>query len=250
MQTLKITAVSYMNTLPFLYGIRNSGILKDKIELQLDIPSICAQKVINKQVDIGLIPVAAIPEINDYKVFSDYCIGADGPVKTVVMLSDVPLHEIRRIYLDYQSKTSVNLVKVLAAEFWKISPKWVESFVGYEDTISGTTAGIIIGDRNFHLKKKYKFVYDFAEEWKKFCGMPFVFACWMSHNGIPEDFLNDFNQALSFGIQNIPAVVKEYNKLNPNSTIDLNEYYTKYISYSFDEQKKRGMEKFLEYLKK
>jgi len=110
---LKISAVSYLNTLPFLYGIKNSG-LAEKTVFEQDIPSICASKLLNNEVDIALVPIAVIPLMKESYIISDYCIGASGKVKTVLLLSDVPLNEIKSIYLDYQSKTSVNLIRILA----------------------------------------------------------------------------------------------------------------------------------------
>ena len=118
-----------MNTFPFIYGLNNSDII-NQLDLQLDIPADCAQKLLENKVDIGLVPVAIIPQLNEHYIISDYCIGAKGKVNTVLLLSDVPLNEIEEIQLDYQSKTSVNLVQVLSKEFWNISPKWVNASVG------------------------------------------------------------------------------------------------------------------------
>ncbi|PKP34009.1 MAG: hypothetical protein CVT98_11120, partial [Bacteroidetes bacterium HGW-Bacteroidetes-15] len=150
----KISAVSYANTYPFLYGLKKSSIIK-KIDLSLDYPSDCAKKLINNQVDIGLVPVAIIPQLKEHYIISDYCIGAEGKVKSVLLLSDVPLHEIKTVLLDYQSKSSVNLTKVLAKHFWNIQPQWEEAKEGFETTINKTTAGVIIGDRTFNLSKNY-----------------------------------------------------------------------------------------------
>ncbi|MCB0401553.1 MAG: menaquinone biosynthesis protein, partial [Flavobacteriales bacterium] len=172
---VKVSAVSYLNTLPFLYGIKQSG-LEQEIDLSLDIPSDCARKLLNDEVDLGLVPVAIIPQLKEHHIISDYCIGADGPVDTVALFSDVPLEEIENIYLDYHSRSSVTLVQLLAKAFWKIKPNWIRAEEGFIDQIQGTTAGVVIGDRTFGLSKKYK--YDLAEAWKAFTGKPFVFAAW------------------------------------------------------------------------
>ena len=84
MKDLRISAVSYLNTLPFVNGIKNSGILKN-YDLQLDIPSICARKFINKEVDVALVPVAALKNIKSYKLLNKYCIGSKGKVRTVIL---------------------------------------------------------------------------------------------------------------------------------------------------------------------
>jgi chorismate dehydratase len=243
---LKISAVSYLNTLPFIYGLENSELIH-QIDLQLDMPSDCAQKLLDNKVDIGLVPVAIIPQLNEHYIISDYCIGAKGKVNTVLLLSDVPLDEIEEIQLDYQSKTSVSLVQVLAKEFWGISPKWIDAQKGYEDIIEGTTAGVIIGDRTFNLSKTYQYKYDLAEEWFKFTSLPFVFACWVANKKIDNNLLHQFNEALKFGVKNINEVIRESN----SSTISkekLKGYLTNDISYHLDEDKQKAIQKFLNYL--
>src|SRR6185436_13549106 len=143
---IKISCVRYLNSQPFVYGLKNNSIIND-IELSLDTPSDCAEKLLNGTVDIGLIPVAVIPALKESHIISDYCIGADGKVETVLLLSDVPLNEIKNVLLDYQSRTSVLLVRILADKFWKISPQWIDGENDFEKRISGTTAGLVIGDR-------------------------------------------------------------------------------------------------------
>src|SRR6185369_11597556 len=115
-----------------------------------------------------------------HHIISDYCIGADGDVGSVLLLSDVPMSEIKNVLLDYQSRTSVTLAQVLADKYWRIKPRWTDAKENYERDIKGTTAGVVIGDRTFALKNKFKYTYDLSGEWKIFTGLPFVFACWVA----------------------------------------------------------------------
>ncbi|MDX1942329.1 MAG: MqnA/MqnD/SBP family protein, partial [Saprospiraceae bacterium] len=115
----KLTAVSYLNTKPLLYGIFKNKIA-DQIELQLDMPSVCAQKLKDGRADIGLVPVAVIPELKTPHIISDYCIGTVGAVKTVCLYGERPIEEWNALYLDYQSRTSVELTKLLLKEYWKL----------------------------------------------------------------------------------------------------------------------------------
>ena len=245
---IKISVVSYLNSKPFLYGLERSDLLS-KIDLQLDIPSFCAQKLIDDQVDIGLIPVAVIPQLPLHYIISDYCIGGVGKVSSVMLYSEVPLASIKRILLDYQSRTSVTLVQILAREFWKISPEWVDAFENFENQIRGTTAAVIIGDRTFGLENKYAYTYDLSEEWQKFTNLPFVFACWVANKKLPEPFLTAFNKALKFGINNRKQLITEL-KLNANYKTDIDTYLTKSISYEYDEAKKHALTLFLDYMGK
>ncbi len=246
MEKLKIIAVSYYNTLPFLYGLEKSDFIKENAEIELAYPSVCAEKLINKQVDIALVPVGIIPKLKISYIISKYCIGAEGKVASVILASHKPINEIKNIYLDYQSATSVRLVKVLAKNYWKINPQWQQSKPGYENLIVGNTAGVIIGDRCFNLKK-YEYIYDLAEEWGKFTNLPFVFAAWVSLKPIDENFKKQFNEALRVGVKDIDSVINQY-KDNFIPNFDAHKYYKENISYDLTDNKSRGMNLFLKYL--
>ncbi|MCX6291179.1 MAG: menaquinone biosynthesis protein [Bacteroidetes bacterium] len=245
MEKIKISCVSYLNSKPFIYGLTESEI-KNEIDLQLDIPSVCAEKLEGNRVDIGLVPVAILPELEEYHIISNYCIGADGEVKSVLLLSDVPLAEIKNILLDHQSRTSVMLVRVLAEKFWKISPNWKDAEEKFEDQIHGTTAGVVIGDRTFTLSSQFNYCYDLSAEWKKFTRLPFVFACWVANKKLSEDFIARLNDSLGMGLQHISEVIRQCEKEFP--FFDMEDYFTKRISYVLDEDKKKSLQLFLKYM--
>lgn len=240
-----VSIVNYYNTTPFLYGINHSD-FKSQINLELDIPSVCAQKLKNKQVDIGLVPVAILPELETYHIITDYCIGAVGKVDSVKLFSEKPLDELTHVLLDYQSKTSVTLVQVLNKHFWKKNIQFVDAKEGFEKQIFGTTGAVIIGDRTFGLIQ-HPYQYDLAEEWQKFTDLPFVFACWVSNIKLEEQFVDEFNQALTYGVSHIKEAVEE--KPNHIKGFDAYEYLKNKISYHLDEDKRKGLEKFLELMK-
>lgn len=244
---IKISVVSYLNSKPFIHGLKESEIMQN-IDLQLDIPSVCAQKLLDNKVDVGLIPVAVIPLLKEPFIISDYCIGATGKVASVCLYSQVPLNEIKTILLDYQSRTSVTLVKVLAKEHWKIQPDWKNAETDFEDKIEGNTAAVIIGDRTFGIEEKYPYRYDLAEEWQKLTGLPFVFACWVANKPLPPEFIEEFNSALKNGMDAIDQVSNEISATGTYST-DVAYYLKNNISYSFDQPKKQGLELFLKHLK-
>lgn len=239
---LRISSVSYINAKPFVYGIEHSGALEN-YDLSLDIPSICAEKLKSGQADIGLAPVAIIPELKEYHIMPDFCIGANGPVQTVMLYSDVPLRNIRTVYLDYQSRTSCLLVQILAKHWWKISPAWLPAKEGYEKKIKGAIAGLIIGDRNFALSGQYKYAYDLAEEWKAFAHLPFVFACWISTKKLDEKTAAAFYQALKFGIEHKDKVLNGLSEGFDEKVVK--NYLYNCISYNFDKQKKDALDLFL-----
>ncbi len=241
---IKISVVSYLNSKPFLFGIEHSEIRK-QIDLQLDIPSVCARKLIENQVDIGLVPVAIIPSLKQHFIISDYCIGAVGKVSSVMLYSQVPLNAIKQVLLDYQSRTSVTLVKVLAKEYWHISPEWVPATEHFEDQIKDTTAAVIIGDRTFGLEEKYAYVYDLSGEWQKFTKLPFVFACWVANKELSKAFITEFNTALKYGIDHRGTLIEELRAAKIYKT-DVENYLKNSISYNYDSDKKRALTLFLE----
>ena len=100
-EKLRVGAVSYLNTKPFLFGLKHSPLINN-LQIELQHPSMIAKQLLNHEIDLGLVPVAVIPRLKESHIISDYCIGADGKVETVLLLSDVPLEKIENILLDYQ----------------------------------------------------------------------------------------------------------------------------------------------------
>jgi chorismate dehydratase len=245
----KVSAISFYNTLPFIYGLKNSSVVEN-IELLLDPPAICADKLISGAADIGLVPVASISEIRNARIFTNYCIGADGPARTVILASDVPLEEIREIILDYQSRTSVQLIQVLVREFWHYKISFKMGTPGFEENdIKNTTAAIVIGDKAFVVEKKYKYSYDLAGIWKDITGLPFVFACWVTNCILEKEFTEKFESAIKYGVSHIPDAAKtaKFNGLKDIS--DIEHYLTTNMSYNLDGKKKEGMNLFLNLIK-
>ena len=115
---MKVCSVSYLNSIPFVYGLENSGI---EVDLSLEIPSVCGKKLQNNEVDLALLPIAVIPTLDYAELVSPYCISSDGAVQTVCLFSEVPLEQIDSILLDYHSRTSNALVQLLSKHFLKIN---------------------------------------------------------------------------------------------------------------------------------
>lgn len=245
MGKIRVAAVSYLNTKPLLYGIERHPV-RDEIELIVDYPAKIAQMLIDDEVDIGLIPVAATLKLKEWHTVSDYCIGANGPVASVCIFSEMPIDEIETVYLDYQSRTSVNLAKVLLKEYWKKDVVFLDAKgEDFRQKIVGSTAGVIIGDRALEQRQHSTYIYDLAEAWKLHTGLPFVFAAWIANKKLPSAFERLFNEANSIGFDHIDDIVKQ----NPFEAFDLKNYYTKCIDYNLDETKRKAMQLFLEKLR-
>jgi chorismate dehydratase len=240
---IRVGAVSYLNTKPLLYGIQNSPII-DEISLIEEYPARIADKLFKNEIDIGLVPVALIPEMKEYHICTDYCIGSDGPVASVCLFSEVPINEIKTVELDYQSRTSVLLAEILFEKYWKQKPVFEQAGPDFLNHIGGTTAAVVIGDRALRQRSVSTYVYDLGEAWKNMTGLPFVFAAWISNKGLEESWLGRFNQANAYGIQNIPLVLEQITE----SFFDFKQYFTNYLSYVLDENKIKGLNLFLQML--
>jgi chorismate dehydratase len=245
LKKIRVGIVNYLNTAPLIYGIRNSAVA-DKIELVPDYPANLANDLLNDKIDLGLVPVAVLTRLPQWWLIGDYCIGCDGPVSSVCIFSEVPLEQTRRIFLDYQSRTSVELARILVKNHWKLDVEFIDATgEDFRDQIKGDTAGLVIGDRAFKQKNISKYAYDLGDAWKKYTGLPFVFAAWISNKPLPLEFIKSFNEANAFGVNNIPDVTAN---LNFNGAVDLKEYFKKYISYSLSEEKRAALKLFLKHL--
>ncbi|MEZ4879177.1 MAG: menaquinone biosynthesis protein [Chitinophagales bacterium] len=241
----RISAVSYLNTKPFIYGLNNYQFNFNCI-LSEDIPAIAAQKLLNNEVDIALVPVAVIPQLDAPKIISPYCIGANGKVATVCLFANVPLEEIDTILLDYQSKTSVQLVKILCRNFWKKDVQFIQATAGFEKKASDKTAVVVIGDRTINLFNQYKYIYDLSEAWKAYTGLPFVFAAWIAKQDINKSIVDELNAAFNLGLEHRSEVVQQYQHTYPNFSVA--HYLNQSIQYYLDDDKKVALELFLKYL--
>ncbi|RYU92329.1 radical SAM protein [Mucilaginibacter terrigena] len=245
MNKIKISAVSYTNTKPFLYGLQHSAI-KDRIDLSLDMPSDCAQKLIDNVVDIGLIPVAAALNLPHWEIVSAYCIGASGAVNSVFIFSNCDIKDVKRVQLDPESRSSNNLARVLLKNYWKVQPELIENAPAYAASADINTAFVQIGDRTFGKTEQYRYVYDLAEEWQKFTGLPFVFAAWIANKPIPANFIKDFDKALRYGLAHRAELLKE---LPQRADFDLEDYLMHRLDFDLTEDKRKALYLFLDYIK-
>jgi chorismate dehydratase len=241
----RIGAVSYLNTRPLLLGMEHTP-FKDRIELIKSYPAQIAQELLDGTIDIGLVPVAIMPLLTNPHIVSKYVIGTEGEVASVALFSQVPMEQIERVYLDYQSRTSVALAKVLLAQYWNKNVEFIAATEGYINQISGTTAGVIIGDRALGSLDQFDHIYDLGLAWKQHTGLPFVFAAWVANKPIPSEFIESFDAANGYGLMHLEEVI---DLIPANEQVyDLHKYYTHNISYELTQEKKKGLDKFLEAL--
>jgi chorismate dehydratase len=246
MTKVKISAISYLNSVPFVYGIMHGGLM-DSCELSLDIPSVCARKLKENEADLGLVPVAALLDMKSWHVVSDYCIGAVGPARSVLLLSKVPLQQIKEIHLDFHSMTSAGLIRILAARYWKIKPEFKLLSDVSPQNYSALEAVLLIGDKTFEDLSAFPYVYDLAEQWLVYTGMPFVFAVWAANKPLEHEFVQKFNSALAYGFENLEKALLLSEDMRMSKEAKLH-YLTHNISYQLNSEKRKALELYLSML--
>ncbi len=150
-KTIRVGAVSYLNTKPLMYAFAH-GEKIEGMEIVEAYPAKVAAMLLNDEIDVGLVPVAIISKLPQHYIITDYCIGAESAVGSVCLFSDVPLQQIKKVILDYQSRTSVALARLLIEKFWKIDVVFEEAGENFREEIKGTTAAVVIGDRAFEQR--------------------------------------------------------------------------------------------------
>ena len=240
LKKIKIGAVSYLNTKPFIYGMQGEDFLND-YDLLLAYPSKLSKMLASGELDVALVPVALLPELSTYTIVTDYCIGSNKEVASVCIFSDSPIDQVRRIYLDYQSKSSVALLKVLLKHFWK---KEIPLIASRDDTyineIGNENAGLVIGDRALHIGDRFAYRYDLAQVWNEMTGLPFVFAVWVSLKPMDEKQISTFSGFIQKGLEKIDEIATAYENKFPG----IRKYYKDNISYRLSDKHREGLNLF------
>lgn len=241
MKPKTLSIVSYYNTIPLVYGLEQF-MPKGLLRIEKDEPNICARKLIEGSVDLALVPVGALVGLTNYHILTDYCIGAEGKVLTVGLFSHCELHRLKQVFLDPHSRTSNILVRILAQQMWGISPGWINPVPGYENLISHTTGGVIIGNRVFDNIHRFPVAIDLAQAWLDLTNLPFVFACFASTKPLPQDFLVALNEAMKLGVANTSEAIAATGIHFP---FDIHNYLTNNIKFNLDDNKRVAMNLFI-----
>ncbi|MCH5330652.1 MAG: menaquinone biosynthesis protein [Alistipes sp.] len=240
---VKITAVSYLNTIPFIYGLKHASVFGS--DILLCPPAQCADNYSSRLADVALLPAAVVPQLKDARIITDYCIGAVQAVRTVELMSDCAIKNIRRIFLDPHSRTSIQLLRWLAAKVWRISPEWCPLEGGYDNLQQRAREGdafLLIGDKVFEREHLFTYKTDLAEAWQQATGLPFCFAVWVARNGTPYSVIDELQHAFTFGVEHIYESVLEFGF--GDKPYNAYEYLTRNIDFLLDENKRKALKKF------
>ena len=204
---LRIGAVNYLNTKPLVYGL---GELAPQAELIYDFPSVLADDLAAGRLDVALIPSIEMFQNPDYSILSDACIACDGPVLSVKLLSRTPVAEIRRLALDEGSRTSVALARILLRERFSLEPELESLPIGASLEECDADAILLIGDRAIHSPPiGFAEIWDLGDEWRRWAGLPFVFAMWVARPGVASEELEQaLSRARDQGVEHLEAIAE------------------------------------------
>ena len=246
MTKIRVSAVKYTNSIPFIYGLQNDP-LHNEISLSLDTPAQCYNNLLSGNAEVGLVPVIIKNHVSQLFQVSPFGIGAIGDVLSVILVSGCPLNKVKTVTLDYQSRTSVMLARLLCSDYWNINPVFLEAKPGFEDAMFGEyEAKVIIGDRALHFhRQKDVYITDLAGEWTKFTGLPFVFAIWASTTKLPIKFEQKFTDALRYGLSCKEKLIIDLQTQPEYGSIDLSGYLNHNIIHEINSPMLEGMNLFL-----
>ena len=279
MTKLRISVVQYLNTAPLVRGFTH-GPLRGKYDLSFTVPSQCAEALRTGTADVAIIPAIEYPRIVSQGValtiLPGLAIASKERVRSLLLLSKVPIRQARRIALDRSSRSTQALVKILAAQRWQISPEFVEADPDPAAMLANSDAALVIGDvalriaiaAETHVTRgadvewlatgatisipaiRQLHIYDVVKEWWHLTEKPAVLAIWAARNEsfpnnlVPAELVADFLASRDFGLSQISKIAAEAAKEMHLPEKDLRLYLEENIDYTLDQENFQGLQRF------
>src|SRR5947209_14090045 len=226
----KISIVKYLNAVPLAWGVLE-GPQKEAFDPVLSTPAECADQLGKGSVDIGLIPSIEFQRIKGSRIVPGPAVAALYQVRSVILVSVVPLWKVKTVACDSGSRTSVALARIIFDEFYHTHPDFRPAEPNITNMLAQSDAALLIGDNalkfmetherpNIELQKPLVRlgsepvqVFDLAERWRFLTGSPFVFAFWSSREGYDDKTVVDtLKRSRDFGTGNIPTIAQRYSE--------------------------------------
>jgi chorismate dehydratase len=257
MKRLRISAISYLNTAPLMWDFehRDGRTTVPAFDISYTLPSRCAADLAAGSADIGIIPAAAYASIPGLVILPGVAIASRRPVHSILLVSKVPLDQVRSVALDTSSLTSVALTKVLFAKWWGADRIFTPMAPDVEEMLKEHDAGLLIGDPALKVDRARYMTHDLAEEWIRLTGKPFVFAFWAIRQGaladVPPglDLSSVFQESRDHGLQaeNLQHIARKWAPRLGLSEGDVKTYLTGNIYYDLDPACLDGLQLFYRY---
>jgi chorismate dehydratase len=240
----KVSVVQYLNTAPLVWGMLK-GEQRGKYDLEFTTPAACADAIHQRRADVGIVPSIEYPRIEKGQIIAGISIASKSQVKSVLLLCNKPIEKVQTVAVDNSSRTSAALVRILLRKFYSRFVTITPSAPKPDAMLKRADAALVIGDPALTFEGKVAGVYDLAAEWKKFTGLPFVFAVWAGHeDAVLTRFRKDFEQSRDYGLAHLDEISAEYApklKMTPEA---IKTYLTENIDYSLDEDNRKGLREF------
>jgi chorismate dehydratase len=244
MRPLRLASVPYLNAEPLLWGFRH-GPYRDLASIRAVSPSRIPDLLRAGEVDLGLIPAIEAQRLDQVEILPYVCIGAKRRARSVLLVSKVPLDQVRRVALDENSRTSAALLRILLTHRGRRDVAYVERSPSLGGMLRDNDAALLIGDSALVADTEGLVVVDLAAEWHAITGLPFVFAVWGARPDLTlPDGIRPFLDSRQMGMSNIPAIAREAaGRLGlPQASIE--EYLRVNLHYHLGSEENRALDLF------
>jgi len=241
---LRVGIVNFLNSKPLAWGFLK-GHHADLFAPSYHPPAMVARLLAQGNLDIGLIPSIEVQRIPNLRVMPDMCVAAQHEVRSVLLVSRVPVEQIRRVALDTNSRTSATLIRILLRERWGLDPEYLHERPDPERMLAEADAALLIGDPALRVDRDRYLIIDLAAEWKTLTGLPFVFAVWAVR---PEVEIPDlpfyFKSSLRYGLSSLDILVREAAGEMGLDSAEVRSYLTENLSFFLRQEEIAGLEEF------
>ncbi len=246
MPKLRVGIVNYLNSKPLAWGFLK-GHHADLFAPSYHPPALVARLLSQGNLDVGLIPSIEVQRIPHLRVLPDLCIAATQEVRSVLMVSKVPMAQVRKVALDQSSRTSVALLRILLRERFGLEPdpEYLPERPEIARMLAEADAALIIGDPALRIDRDRYHVIDLAAEWRTLTGLPFVFAVWAVRPEVEfPDLPFYFKSSLRYGMTSMATVVRESAAEMGLDSADVRSYLTENLSFFLRAEEIQGLEEF------
>ena len=255
MAGLRISAISFLNTVPLMWDFEHGDAGSD-FQIDYTIPSLCAAALAANEADIGIIPAFTYAEIPGLVILPNVAIAAKDRVRSILLVSKKPIGDVLTVAADTSSRTSVALLQVLFTKFFGGPRELKPHPPQLDEMLRDHDAALLIGDAALQVPPDGRYeLHDLAHLWRQHTGQPFVFAFWAVRldalNRQPQgvSLAKIFQQSRDHGLEphNLDLICKEWAPRVGLSESDIRSYLTENIHYDLDRENHAGLKLFLHY---
>lgn len=229
-----IGSIPFLNAVPLTWALHKIGF---RGTLVFGTPAQLSSWLERGKIDAGLIPIAEYLRGIGSKIVAGVALASDGAVRSVLLISKVPIFQIETVAVDKGSRSSVMLLKVLMAERYGNVPVLFPMESDLDEMLSKADAAVLIGDSALltQISPRWQ-VIDLGQEWKELTNLPFVFAAWALREGCAgEEIANWLVKAKIEGLKNLETIVAEESQKRNLDENFIRHYLTECIRYDLTE---------------